>query len=158
MSGPYFIPIVFQIAGIVTIIAEIFLPSGGILSLIAGGLFLVALVKAFAISTNVGMAFIGADIVLIPVMVLIGLKLIAKSPVTLRKELSRKDGVFSQKKDMESFLNASGVTLTAFRPAGAVKLNNQRIDAVTQGEYLEKGTPVRVIQVTGNQVIVEAKK
>ena len=94
---------------------------------------------------------------MIPLTVPLGLKLLAKSPVTLRKTLSKEDGVVSQKNGMEQLLNASGVVLTDLRPAGSIKINNKKIDAVTQGEYIDKGTFVHVIQVTGNQIIVKEK-
>jgi membrane-bound ClpP family serine protease len=155
MSEQYILPVVLQITGVIIIIAEIILPSGGILSILAICVLAFSLFKAFAISTNIGMLFLGADIVIVPALVLIGLKLIAKSPVTLRKTLSKEDGVMSQRKEMDQLLNASGITITDLRPAGSIKINNKRIDAVTQGEYINKNTPVCVIEVTGNQIIVK---
>ncbi len=37
------------------------------------------------------------------------------------------------------------------------KVQQYKIDAVTQGDYIDKGTLVHVIKVTGNQVIVKEK-
>ncbi|MCK5312274.1 MAG: serine protease [Desulfobacteraceae bacterium] len=155
MSEQYTLPLVLQIIGVVIIIAEIILPSGGILSILAISVLGFSLFKAFSISTNIGMLFLGADIIIVPVLVLVGLKLIAKSPVTLRKTLSKEEGVMSQRKEMDQLLNASGIAITDLRPAGSIKIDNKRIDAVTQGEYIDKGTVVCVIEVTGNQIIVK---
>lgn len=47
-----------------------------------------------------------------------------------------------------------GVTLTAMRPAGAIEVDDLRIDAITEGGFVPAGTPVRVIRVEGNRVIV----
>ena len=47
-----------------------------------------------------------------------------------------------------------GVTLTPFRPSGKIKIGNKKIDAITQGEFLAAGTPVRVALVDQNRVIV----
>lgn len=157
MSEPYVLPIVLQIAGVILIIAEIILPSGGILSILAAGALIFSLVKAFSISTNTGVLFIAADTIMIPALVLIGLKLIAKSPVTLKRSLSREEGVISQKNDMNLMLDATGIAMTDLRPSGGVSINNKRTDVVTQGEYIDKGTTVRVIQITGNQIIVKAE-
>ncbi len=154
MSNQLMLPTVLQIIGVIVIIAEIILPSGGILSILAACLLGFSLFKAFALSTNVGMLFLGADIIIVPALVLLGLKLIAKSPVTLRKTLSKEDGVMSQKKEMEILLDASGTAITDLRPAGSIKIDNKRIDAVTRGDYIDKGTQVRVVEVTGNQIIV----
>ena len=155
MSGQYTLPIVLQITGVIIIIAEIILPSGGILSILAISVLGFSLFKAFSISSNIGMLFLGADIIIVPALVLTGLKLIAKSPVTLRQTLSKEEGVMSQRKEMDQLLNASGFAITDLRPAGSIKINNKKIDAVTQGEYIDKGTPVCVIEVTGNQIIVK---
>lgn len=154
MPNQLILPTVLQIIGVIVIIAEIILPSGGILSILAICLLGFSLFRAFALSTNIGMLFLGADIIIVPALVLLGLKLIAKSPVTLRKTLSKEDGVMSQKKEMEELLDASGTAITDLRPAGSIKIDNKRIDAVTRGDYIDKGTQVRVIEVTGNQIIV----
>jgi membrane-bound ClpP family serine protease len=34
-------------------------------------------------------------------------------------------------------------------------LNDHRTDVVTRGEYLEKETPIIVIKITGNQIVVK---
>lgn len=157
MSEQYILPLVLQIIGVIVIIAEIILPSGGILSIIAISVLGFSLFKAFSISSNIGMIFSVADIIMIPLAVLLGLKLLAKSPVTLRKTLSKKEGVVSQKKDMDQLLDASGVAVTDLRPAGSIRIDKKKIDAVTQGEYIDKGALVHVIEVTGNQIIVKEK-
>ena len=51
----FLIPVLLQLAGVIIIIAEIFLPSGGLLSLMAAGLFGYSLFIVFHdISTMVG--------------------------------------------------------------------------------------------------------
>ena len=104
-----------------------------------------------------GFFFVAADIILIPVLVIVGLKLLARSPVTLRKTLSRKEGVSSQSSELESYVGTHGNAVTDLRPAGIVLINGKRIDAVTRGEYLEKETGIIVTSVTGNQIIVRQK-
>jgi len=157
MSNQYFLPLALQIIGVIVIIAEIIIPSGGILAVLAIGVLGFSLFKAFLISTNIGMIFSGADIIIVPVLVLAGLKFIAKSPLALRRTLSKQEGVVSQNKDLQSLVHASGVAVTDLRPAGSIRIDNKKIDAVTQGEYLDKDTSIIVIKVTGNQVIVREK-
>ena len=159
MNDSLFLPIVLQLAGIVVIIAEIILPSGGILSIAALGLFGYSLFIIFnEISNTVGFAFVAADLVLIPVLVIVGLKLLARSPVTLRKTLSRKEGVSSQSSELDSYIDMEGTAVTDLRPAGIAVINGNRVDVVTRGEYLEKDASILVIAVTGNQIIVRKKE
>lgn len=158
MENNIILPIVLQLVGIAVIIAEIFLPSGGVLSVIASLLFGYSLYLVFSdISTTAGVAFVTFDLILIPVLVITGLKLIAKSPVTLRKNLSSKEGVTSQAKGLEKYLNELGTAVTDLRPAGIAFIGKKRVDVVTRGDYIEKGTEIIVVEVTGNQIIVREK-
>jgi membrane-bound ClpP family serine protease len=152
----FLIPVILQFVGIGIIIAEIIIPSGGILSVLAVGIFVYSLYMIFTgISVAAGMVVLIIDLITIPVLIILGLKFIARSPVTLRETLSREQGVSSQSKDMDQFLGIEGTALTDLRPAGIALLSEQRTDVVTRGEYVERGTPIIVIKVTGNQIIVK---
>ncbi|MBW1940794.1 MAG: serine protease [Deltaproteobacteria bacterium] len=152
------LPILLQFVGVIVIIAEIILPSGGLLSLLALGIFGYSLYIVFTgISTAAGIVFVTADIILIPVLVITGLKLIARLPVTLRKELSRAEGVVSQSEELEKFMGLEGTALTDLHPSGIAEINGKRVDVVSRGEYLEKNSKIVVYSVRGNQIIVREK-
>ena len=158
MNDSLLLPIILQLVGVVVIIAEIILPSGGILSIVALGVFGYSLFIVFnEISMIIGFSFVAADLILIPVLVIVGLKLLARSPVTLRKTLSRKEGVSSQSSELESYVGTQGNAVTDLRPAGIAVINGKRVDVVTRGEYLEKDSAIFVTAVTGNQIIVRKK-
>lgn len=55
---------------------------------------------------------------------------------------------------LESLLGQHGVTLTPMRPAGMVELAGRPMSVLTDGEYLERGTPVRVVKVEGGRIVV----
>ena len=141
MNKALLLPIILQLVGIVVIIAEIIIPSGGILSIIALAVFGYSLYTVFSsISASVGIAFVIGDLILIPVLVYFGLKLLAKSPVTLRTKLSSADGVTSQSESLEQFRNQSGKAVTDLRPSGVAIIDEQRLDVVSRGEYIQKGS------------------
>ncbi len=148
-------PIILQLVGVVVIIAEIIIPSGGILAITALAVFGYSLFIVFnTISMTIGFLFVTADLILIPVLVILGLKLMARSPVTLRKTLSRNEGVSAQSSDLESYVGTQGNAVTDLRPAGTAVIEGKRVDVVTRGEYLEKDDAIIVTAVTGNQIIV----
>lgn len=150
--------IVLQLAGVAVIIAEIILPSGGLLSVMAMGLFGYSLYLVFAeVSTSMGMTLVIADIILIPVLVIVGLKLLARSPVTLHTQLSKENGVSSQAPELENYLGKEGKALTDLHPAGTALIDGKRLDVVSRGEYVERDSALLVIAVTGNQIIVREK-
>ncbi len=51
-----------------------------------------------------------------------------------------------------------GKSVTDLRPAGTAEINAQRLDVVTDGEYIEAGTSIVVVSVTGNRIVVEKTK
>ncbi len=158
MKDSLLLPIILQLVGVVVVIAEIILPSGGILSIIALGVFGYSLFIVFnEISMVIGFCFVAADLILIPVLVILGLKLLARSPVTLRKTLAREEGVSSQSSELESYVGIQGNAVTDLRPAGIAVINDKRVDVVTCGEYIEKDSAIMVTAVTGNQIIVRKK-
>ena len=149
------LPLVLQLIGVGVIIAEIILPSAGILSIVALCVFGYSLFITFSeISMTAGFVFVAADLVLIPVLVIMGLKLLARSPVTLRKTLSREEGASAQPPELDSYIDMQGTAVTDLRPAGTAVISGKRVDVVTRGEYLEKNSAIIVTAVTGNQVIV----
>lgn len=158
MNENIILPIILQLMGVVVVIAEIILPSGGILAILAAGVFGYSLFIVFNdISKTAGMAFVAADIILIPVLVIVGLKMLARSPATLRKTLSREEGVSSQSPELAGYLNSEGRAITDLRPAGMALIDGKRMDVVTRGDYLDRDTEIRVTAVTGNQIIVRKK-
>ena len=159
MNSAINLTIVLQMVGILVIIAEIIIPSGGILGILAAGVFGYSLYIVFAqVSATAGMVFVLADLAIIPVLVYFGLKVLARSPVTLRTRLSKKDGVTSQDTAQNALLAMEGRTVTDLRPSGVAVIDRQRVDVVTRGEYIEKETGIVVIAVRGNQVVVKQKE
>lgn len=153
----YLIPALLQVIGIMVIIAEIFIPSLGVLAVIALALLSYSLYIVFtSISTTAGIVFTGLDIIIVPLIVVLGIKILAKSPLALKRELSKHNGVVSQKEKLETYINMKGTAVTDLRPAGMAQINSQRVDVVTDGDYIEADTPVIVTGVAGNRIVVEA--
>ncbi|MDY0222182.1 MAG: NfeD family protein [Desulfobacterium sp.] len=157
MTGLTF-PLVLQLVGVAIIIVEIIIPSGGIISILAALVFGYSLYIAFTqISPGMGMLFVLADMIIIPAFVYVGLKMIARSPVTLRSTLSRAQGVVSEEPGIEGYAGKEGLARTDLRPAGFAVIDGRRVDVVTRGEYISKDTPIVVHGITGNQIIVRKK-
>ena len=68
----YLIPVLLQVIGIMVIIAEIFIPSLGVLAVIALALLSYSLYIVFtSISTTAGVIFTGLDIIIVPLIVVL---------------------------------------------------------------------------------------
>ena len=54
----------------------------------------------------------------------------------------------------ENLVHAEGVSQTDLRPAGWVIIDNKRIFVVSEGDFIEKDSKVKVLSVDGNRVVV----
>jgi membrane-bound serine protease (ClpP class) len=48
----------------------------------------------------------------------------------------------------------TGTAITLLRPSGIAVIDDRRYDVVTRGEFLEKGTPIRVVSAKGARIVV----
>jgi len=55
----------------------------------------------------------------------------------------------------DSLLGREGETLSPLHPSGIALINGERLDVVTRGEMLGKGVRIKVIDVTGNRIVVK---
>ena len=152
----YVVPVVLQLLGLGVIVVEIFVPSFGLLTVLSAGMLLYSLYLVFTtISVNAGLVFVGVDIFVIPVVLVMAFKALGASSWSLHKTLSRNEGVASQSPDLPAWVGQTGVAVTNLRPSGTVMIGDNRLDAVTDGEYVDAGTPVTVTLVSGNRMVVE---
>jgi len=150
--------IVLQILAFIVIIAEVIIPSAGLLSVVALMLLGYSFYIVFTtISFNFGIFLIFVDIIISPIVIIAGLKILSKSRVTLHSTLSKEQGVVAQSKELAFNLNAEGKSITDLRPSGIALINGSRVDVVTRGEYIEANENIIVHDVCANQVIVRKK-
>lgn len=55
---------------------------------------------------------------------------------------------------LQALFGKSGTAESTLRPAGTAIIGDSRIDVVTNGEYIEAGSPIKVVQVEGVRVVV----
>ncbi len=58
--------------------------------------------------------------------------------------------------DRPELLNGTGTAVTQLRPSGTANINGQRVDVVTEGGLIERGTDVKVVAVEGSRIVVRA--
>jgi membrane-bound ClpP family serine protease len=55
-----------------------------------------------------------------------------------------------------ALLGATGTATSMLRPAGMAKFGDVFVDVVTDGEFVQPGTPIQVIEVEGTRIVVKA--
>jgi len=163
------IEIVIFILGVILLLVEIFIVPGfgifgaaGIVFMI-GSLFL-GLISDFPLVDwdMIQMATIQlAGAFVLAIIVIFGLiKFLPKSKLwnnlVLKRNIDEQSGYTADEK-LKELLGKSGKALTDLRPSGTALIDNKRVDVVTHGEYLTKGTKILVIEEEGSKIVVEKK-
>ena len=55
----------------------------------------------------------------------------------------------------EVALGDRGVALSPLRPAGKARFGDQYVDVITDGSFVDRGQPVRIVEICASQVVVE---
>ena len=146
--------------GLLLILVEVFIPSMGILGTLAAGSIVTGGVLAFQHDPNgLFVGYLITSVVLIPLMIFTGLRILPKTPIG--KALMISGPSFSSEEaqaseaGLDELVSREGAAVTHLRPAGIAMFDDRRVDVVTQGELVDKGSRVRVIKVEGNRVVVE---
>ncbi len=60
--------------------------------------------------------------------------------------------------DKKDIIDKTGMTKTPLRPAGIAEIDNNRVDVVSEGGFIDKGEKIIVIDVKGSKVLVKSYK
>lgn len=152
-------PLLFVMIGLLLLIAEVFIPSGGVIGLLALGMLGVGLWRAFAISTTTGLRFSLGLALVLPVTLVVAVQLWPKTPMARRIFLAPPDPEelrpAAEAVGLAHLLGQYGRALTPLRPSGAVDFEGRRLDALAEGgTMIPRGALVRAVQVRAGQVVV----
>jgi membrane-bound ClpP family serine protease len=147
-------------AGLALLIIEMFHPGFGVPGIIGFILLIVGIVST-------AQTFLEALVMIVILIALLGIALSVALRSVRRGRLSRimvlrdttnRDSGYIATEDFGAFLGREGVTLTVLRPAGTVDFAGEKLDVVSEGEFLPKGTKVAVVKVEGRRIVVREPK
>ena len=154
----FLLAVLLYFACAVLIIAEVFVPSGGLISIlalacVAGGIFI-----CFNQSVVAGWIGAIAALIMIPTVLVIAYKVLPKTKfgknVTLSPPERQQGDAVPDTSELKGMLGAIGTVITPLRPVGMCDFSGRRIECVAEGGYIEKNTKVKVIKVEGTQLTV----
>ena len=144
--------IFLYVIGMALAIAEVFLP-GAVMGLIGLVCVLASIYLAFQQeSIALGWSLVGITIAAIPVLVILWVKVLNR--VFAIKQTQ--EGYTSAQVELKALVGQEGVALTQLRPSGMARFADEKVDVVSEGEVIERGSRVRVIEVESNRVVVRA--
>ena len=125
--------------------------SGTLILLLSLGLAFWKLTKVWAIGVTI-LAAIGVGLLIYFMVEILprtklGKKFILSETAPAPEDISAVDNT-------ARFLGAEGVAVSNLRPSGIAKIADERVDVITDGDFIEKGTKIKVIKTTAGRVIV----
>ncbi len=155
-----FLAVFLYFACAALIIAEVFVPSGGIISVCALACLIAGIAIFFQHSVTAGWIGVGIALVMIPAVLIIVYKIFPKTrfgkSVTLTPPEREQGDAIPDTAKLKELLGAEGMVLTPLRPVGMCDFSGRRIECVAEGGYVDKGKKVKVIHVQGTQLTVRA--
>lgn len=149
-SGYGLIALAFIVIGVILVIVEMSNPGIGAPGII-GGIMIVLGIIIFSKSV------LEALIILIIVLAILGVSLIiilqSASKGKLSKHLVLTESL-NDDIDIKDYVGKEGHAFTVLRPSGTAEFNGLKLDVVTDGEYIPKGSKVEVVKVEGNRIVV----
>ena len=150
--------IVLYFACTALLIAEVFVPSGGILSIASMGCLMTGLVIFFRHSTATGIAGIIVALVMIPTILIIAYRTFPKTKfgksILLAPPNREKGDAIPDTDQLADMLDVSGKVITPLRPVGMVDFDGKRLECVSETGFIDNEKNVKVIKVEGTQLTV----
>jgi membrane-bound serine protease (ClpP class) len=148
--------LILFIIGIALILVELFI-SGGI----AGILGFIAIVASFFLAADnavyMGISLLVAIIVSILISALLikvfGKKMRLFKKLILTDSTNTESGYIANISRLE-LIGLVGYTLTVLRPSGTIVIEDERLDVVSEGGFIGKGSKVKVVKAEGSRIIV----
>ncbi len=142
--------------GLALIVAEVLFPSLGVLGALATISIVAGAYVAFRADQSTGMTYLAVTSILVPIFIISGFRLLPRSPLArqlMARGFTFEDGRATDRRD-ENLSGAEGIVEAQLRPAGVARIEGRRVDVVSRGGSIEKGTRVRVVELKGNRVVV----
>lgn len=150
------LPALCFILGFVLITFELFSPGFGAPG-ISGIILLILGIMFTARSLLDAIVMVLIALVIIGIILFFVIRSASKGKLNQKLILSEKmnkEAGYVGRSEPESFLGKEGKAITMLRPSGIVDVDGVRLDVVTDGEFLPKGTRVKVARIEGMRIVV----
>ncbi|WP_246031726.1 NfeD family protein [Salibacterium salarium] len=148
--------IILFAVGFVLLLVEIFIPGFGIFGITGIGAIIGSMVLASFSTLNIVISILIAAILSVVAIIVLFTMFGKKGPMqrfVLHDSVGGEEGFISNE-SRDELIGETGVSLTSLRPSGSIQLNDERLDVISEGGYIEKGKHVKVVDAEGSRIIV----
>lgn len=150
--------IILGIIGLAGILWELHVvPGHGAPGVLGGAVLLLSVLLAFGTPMIfVAMQTVASAIVLTVILFYVATRIFPENAWIKKLTFAGAQGAdYVTSSDFSSLLGKSGVAASYLRPSGVALVDGERVDVLTQGEFIHEGTPVRITRVEGARIFVE---
>ncbi|XHU81037.1 nodulation protein NfeD [Peribacillus simplex] len=144
------------IIGVILVLIEFFIP-GGIIGLLGFTAIVGSLFLATGDPVHMTISLLIAVTVSILVFILL-VKVFGKQMKFFRKmiltDATKTEQGYVSNPNRLDLLGVEGKALTDLRPSGTALVKDERVDVVTEGSFISKGSSIVIVKVEGSRVVV----
>ena len=142
----------------VLLLAEDLLPTGGALGLLAVGCLAIVLFVGFSESTGLGISYLVAEVVCVPIAYASFAFLVDKTGLKRRASLQppERDEVDLRDENpvLGHLIGRSGRVVSTLRPSGMVEFDGRKLDGIAEAGLIPAGSEVEAVEVRSGRLIV----
>lgn len=147
--------ILLMLIGCGLVVMEVFVPSGGVLGFLSAMAIVASVVMAFRRDSTTGISFIVVTLVAVPAVIALAFKYWPMTPMgkAFLGELPDEAEVRPSDPRRE-LVGRVGIAKSKMLPSGSISIDGRLIDAMSQGQAIDMGQSVVVVEVRANRVVV----
>jgi len=145
--------IALLVAAMLLCFLEIFVPSMGLITLVAVCCAAGSCYAAFRDSASMGAGFVVLNVVGMLASFVTAFKVLPRSPLAHKKS-DVEEATYQPIDSLEGLDGATGVAHTDLRPGGTALIKDRKVDVVAEGGYIDEGARISVLKVEGTKVVV----
>jgi membrane-bound ClpP family serine protease len=148
------------VVGLVFLVLEFFVPSGGVLGVLCGLSLVAAVIVGFFAGPVTGVGVLVTTLIAVPLLFTLGIQLWPQTPIGKQILIPRPESPADVLPETESYrglailVGRRGISRSLMLPGGIVEIDNRQYDAVTAGMAIDPGQPVVVMGVETQRLVV----
>ena len=152
--------ILLLVLGLGLIALELFVPSGGVLGVLAALAIIASIAVAFSGGWVTGVSMLIATMVILPAVLAAAVHYWPRTPIgrmIVLQTPQSEDEVLPdtpEYRKLKDLIGKRGVAKTKMLPSGAVVIEGRVYDAFSEGMAIDPGQPIRVTAVRTNRIVV----
>jgi membrane-bound serine protease (ClpP class) len=150
-------------AGMAVLVAELFIPSHGLLTIVGLGFVVAGIVMTFrSYGETAGTVAIIAALIALPTFGLAAIRIWPKT--WIGRKIAPPNPTFSvadtsvPAADLSRYIGRAGRTVSPLRPVGVCEFDGRRISCIAEYGILDAGVAVEGLRITGSDLVVREKK